>query len=652
MSTSAEQQRVFSLVPGAAPIELVAFYPEFTDYYPESELQTKRWLVQNAGTDWVTLDVGANVGVYSMLMSRLSPEGHVHAFEPTATAELLRKNLAAQGIGNVTVRQVAMGNQAGMLDESIYRIWGAAPERQHYDFNTLDRFVTEAGLARVDCIKIDVDGFDLEVLKGAEKTLERFNPWVIIELNHALATRGQSVGDAMLWLLARGYNSALVLDQENFILKREPSDTAGPVDRLSLTFDREPILLPPVFGPGEPLPAFFSPVAKLHNGAVPVPDHPGALQIPGPRWSYGASWSREGAQAAGSIIVEAEIEVSAGAVGLGCLASDLTVYVGKEMMIHAAPGPQMVRLFVPQAETVEALMLRNVTEGGEPARAEIHSVRVFTARPAAVTASPVLDPRVRSFDLNECLANDGTTARGQRQIRIVPVGELGDALDLKAPYVPERMVYRYGIDRFKTEVDEPGIYRYLYKHLSPRRHLEFGTWEGFGTVLCAQSCAAEIWTINLPEGERDEQGNPLYGRQALDGETLKSAEHGQAGDAGERIGWRYRAAGYSDRVHQILCDSREFRAEEFAPEFFDTILVDGGHTPEVVMSDTDKAIPLLRSGGVMIWHDFCPDPAALAASEAGQGVMRAIVDNYDRWRPHFSQVFWVRPSWLLIGVKA
>ncbi|HVC16042.1 MAG TPA: class I SAM-dependent methyltransferase, partial [Rhodanobacter sp.] len=86
--------------------------------------------------------------------------------------------------------------------------------------------------------------------------------------------------------------------------------------------------------------------------------------------------------------------------------------------------------------------------------------------------------------------------------------------------------------------------------------------------------------------------------------------------------------------------------------FFDTVLVDGGHTSDVVANDTDKALPLLRSGGVMIWHDFCPVSTVLATSEAGRGVMRAWVAHHDRWRPHLTELFWVRPSWMLIGVKA
>ena len=638
--------RVFSLVPGAAPVELRAYYPRFADYYPEAELQTKRWFVRNARPDWVVVDIGANVGLYSLLLSRLAPRGHIHAFEPTKTARLLRENLAAAGAGNVSVHEVALGATSGIREEPIYRIWGAPPETRRYQFITLDDFVNEARLTRLDCVKIDVDGFDLEVLRGARETLSRFDPWVVVELNHALATRGQSVGEALAWLFGQGYTEALVLDHENFVLKRAAAN-ARTADGLWLRFDREPILLPRAFAPAAALPGLFAGEPVLHNAAR---QQAGVIIAPGPRWAYAATWPTTVAPPEGPIMIEIEIEVMEGAVGLGCLSADMGAFVGKEMMLGAAPGVQTARLAVPEAEAVGHLLLRNVAADGSTSRASLRAIRAARARPAQPVQSRVLDPAVRSFALDQVF-DAAAAPRPGRDITILPVEEMGTVLGFPAPYVPGQIVHRYGLEDFKTEIDESDIYRYLYRELRPRRHLEFGTYEGFGVVLCASSCEAEIWTVNLPEGERDSAGAPRYGAQLLPGES-SPLPPGVAGDAGERIGWRYRAAGYGSRVHQMLMDSRDFPVDEFPPGFFDTALIDGGHTPEVVASDTDVALRLVRAGGVIIWHDFCPDPVALAASEAGRGVMRAWLDNHDRWRSQLSALYWLRPSWLLLGVRA
>src|SRR5581483_11246495 len=90
---------------------------------------------------------------------------------------------------------------------------------------------------------------------------------------------------------------------------------------------------------------------------------------------------------------------------------------------------------------------------------------------------------------------------------------------------------------WKMEVDDAPILRYVYRQVRPRRHLEFGTWEGTGACYCLEECDANVWTINLPDGERDPSGVRVY-----------------EGDAGASIGHRYRSAGFTDRVCQILCD--------------------------------------------------------------------------------------------------
>ena len=71
---------IVSLVPGGPPLDLCAYYPSFTDYYPEAEMQTKRWVTRHVQSDWVICDIGANVGLYSMLFARHTPQGRVHAF--------------------------------------------------------------------------------------------------------------------------------------------------------------------------------------------------------------------------------------------------------------------------------------------------------------------------------------------------------------------------------------------------------------------------------------------------------------------------------------------------------------------------------------------------------------------------------------------
>ena len=112
---------LFTLVPGHGPIELLAYYSNFADSYLECELQTKRWFVENMGRDWVCFDVGANIGYFSILFSRLAPEGRIYAFESADVIGLLQKNLAHHNVHNVEPIMVALGSCSGQHSENVFQ---------------------------------------------------------------------------------------------------------------------------------------------------------------------------------------------------------------------------------------------------------------------------------------------------------------------------------------------------------------------------------------------------------------------------------------------------------------------------------------------------------------------------------------------------
>jgi FkbM family methyltransferase len=227
---------IVTRVPGHQDIELIRYYDQFLGYYEYCEPETKRWFVEHAEPDWVVLDCGANIGYYSILFSRLCPNGRVYAFEPTDTATMLLDNLKhCQALQNVEVLRLALGSRRGDYEDAIFRIWGEAAERRIYPFTTIDAFVTERRLA-VDSIKIDVDSFDLEVLKGAQETLTERDPYVMVELNHALAIRQQSVAEALHYMTRLGYRECESYDRENFLFKRSASRRAPAGPEITIRF--------------------------------------------------------------------------------------------------------------------------------------------------------------------------------------------------------------------------------------------------------------------------------------------------------------------------------------------------------------------------------------------------------------------------------
>jgi len=208
-------------IPGHRPIEVVEYYPEFESYYLGAELQTKGWGARNIKQDWVVIDVGANIGYFTILFARLASQGKVYAVEPTRTMDMCQHNVQHAQLTNVVFKKVAIGSKSGTLTDSIYVIWGKPPEKCPYPFLTLDDLVAQEKIDCLDLVKIDTDGFDVEALQGAVKTLREKNPWIIVELNStALRLRGKKQTDAIAFMKSQGYTSYSVLDGENYLFKR------------------------------------------------------------------------------------------------------------------------------------------------------------------------------------------------------------------------------------------------------------------------------------------------------------------------------------------------------------------------------------------------------------------------------------------------
>ena len=404
---------MLTAIPGRPPIELVAFYEEFRDYYPLCEQETKRWFVEHVRPDWWIFDVGANVGYYTILFSQLAPAGRVFAFEPTTTADMLRANLAHNKVGNAVVHEVALGARTGQLNERIFRIWGSEGEVKKYPFYRFDDFVREQGIERVDCLKIDVDSFDFEVLRGAEQTLLKHDPVIVIELNHALAKRDQSPAETLAWLARRGYRKALTLDRhDNYVLQRSEAAFAGlaPVASMELLFPPPARVDERMAAGGTPLGRSFVKGADLLNGAAlrpgsaPAPtlwnrlfksggkpdaprrvDLREVLDVPvetsADRWGYAVSLALEPGSTGDLLTIGIAVEVVEGALGIVACGQDFAKFLVPERVLAAMPGLQHVVVQVPRND-IQALIFRNVADDGTRTVFKLSAVEARTGIPA------------------------------------------------------------------------------------------------------------------------------------------------------------------------------------------------------------------------------------------------------------------------------
>lgn len=137
------------------------------------------------------LDLGGNIGTTALAFSRLAgPTGQVYTFEPV-TDDVLRRNVQANRVTNVHVLATAVADRCGEaeieisgcgIDSSIARSPGGSRPalKRKVPLTTVDRFVEQEGLDRVDFIKMDIEGAEELALRGSAQVIERFRPrWTI-----------------------------------------------------------------------------------------------------------------------------------------------------------------------------------------------------------------------------------------------------------------------------------------------------------------------------------------------------------------------------------------------------------------------------------------------------------------------------------------
>jgi FkbM family methyltransferase len=153
------------------------------------------------------IDAGANIGAFSVEVGELvGPEGRVYSFEPASSSfELLKRNIELNGLSNVTPNRCGLGEEEGELMLNLYDQHGGntlLPTRndkrrvvgkERVRIRTVDSFVKESEVGRVDFLKVDTEGFELPVLKGAKETLLRDHPRIAGEAHPRFSDSAETI---------------------------------------------------------------------------------------------------------------------------------------------------------------------------------------------------------------------------------------------------------------------------------------------------------------------------------------------------------------------------------------------------------------------------------------------------------------------------
>ena len=171
-----------------------------------SRLEPEEWMMEALLPEMTVIDVGAHQGRYAIQFSRrVGEKGLVLAVEPEdRNLTLLNRNLELNEIHNVlaicgacwSCREPLQFSHGNTLDLS--RVTQSASKNGDLIGLPLDDLVAEVALRRVDLVKIDVEGAELEVLEGAQRVLREFQPSLFVECHRILS-------DVIGWLHEHGY---------------------------------------------------------------------------------------------------------------------------------------------------------------------------------------------------------------------------------------------------------------------------------------------------------------------------------------------------------------------------------------------------------------------------------------------------------------
>ncbi len=203
-------------------MEMKMKLPEENEFYLEThDPQITRFLCHRLRPGGVFVDMGAHIGYYTLLVSRLvGPQGKVFAIEPSpSTAARLSEHLIHNGCRNTYLLELAMADRNGNREflefgastlsglmpppnQAPLPREGLTPQRSlNVECRTLDSLVEDSTVSSPDFVKIDVEGLEISALQGMERILDQNKSELLIEMHHP-----QAAAEVPRLLARKGYH--------------------------------------------------------------------------------------------------------------------------------------------------------------------------------------------------------------------------------------------------------------------------------------------------------------------------------------------------------------------------------------------------------------------------------------------------------------
>src|SRR5215203_634444 len=198
----------------------ITFPTRYYKYYEDGyEKENFQFITDNVKPGDIILDIGGHIGLYAVAFGKMvQPLGKVYSFEPTPqTNKILRKSVELNKLQNtVTVQNEAISKEKGettfyisdlLMDNSNSLVNFSKPRSVHgikVPLISIDDF-SKTLSRKVDFLKIDVEGAELDAVIGARETMQKDGPLAILALH---PTQIKSKGDSLeqIWDVVTGYN--------------------------------------------------------------------------------------------------------------------------------------------------------------------------------------------------------------------------------------------------------------------------------------------------------------------------------------------------------------------------------------------------------------------------------------------------------------
>lgn len=173
---------------------------------------------QNLKEGMVCFDIGANIGYYTLLESKIvGDSGKIIAIEPSpVNFSQLQKNIQNEKVKNVELYQMAGGDQNGTLKflldphSNLSRIISKEESEKisgniiDVPVKKLDSFLDELSIKSLDLLRMDVEGYEFNILEGMKNSIKKFRPMIQMEVHTRILGNGKTQ-KLLEWLMEENY---------------------------------------------------------------------------------------------------------------------------------------------------------------------------------------------------------------------------------------------------------------------------------------------------------------------------------------------------------------------------------------------------------------------------------------------------------------